>query len=428
MSDAIEDRIASFKPNAASTLLLWLIAAFFVLFVIWASFTQLDRSVRGQGRVVPSSRLQVVSNLEGGIISEILVRSGQDVRAGAPLVRLDPTLSTAELGSSSTASAALAAKVARLEGEVAGREPVYAPTGTSEIAIERSLHSARMAELASLVAGAQARITQAERALAETRAVYAARVSARNAAASERDMIRPLVERGIEPRLSLIQSENAATVTANEASAASSSIARAVGALAEARAALNQAGQDWRARAATELAATQAEFATRARQVPALSSRVDRTVIRAPVGGRVNRVLVTTVGGSVSPGQTLVELVPSREQLEIEALINPKDIGLVRLNQKAKVDITAYEAAIYGSLDGLVTSISPDAVTEERTGESHYLVRIRTTKNALVDKNGTALAIGPGMVATVSLLGDKRSVMSYILTPITRLSETAFRE
>jgi membrane fusion protein, adhesin transport system len=424
----IEDRIRKFEPRTASNMLLWGILAFILLFILWASLTQIDRTVRGDGRVVPSSRLQVISNLEGGIVADILVQSGQDVAAGAPLIRLDGTLSTAEFGSSNAATSALAVKIARLRAEVAGRTPVYPPSDDGLVAIESALHDARMAELASLAAGARARITQAERALTEAQANYAARASAQRSAAAERDMIRPLVERGIEPQIALIQSQNAAIVTANEATAANAAIARARASLAEAQAGLNQASQDWRARAATELATAQAEISTRARTLPALSNRVDRTVIRAPIGGRVNRVLVTTVGGSVSPGQPLVELVPSREALQVEALVSPKDIGSVRIGQRARVDITAYDPAVYGSLEGQVVTISPDAVLNERTGETHYLVRVRTSKSALADKNGGRLAIGPGMIATVNLLGDKRSVMSYILTPITRLSETAFRE
>jgi membrane fusion protein, adhesin transport system len=428
MSEPIEDRLRHFEPRVASNLLLWGILAFILLFILWASLTQIDRTVRGQGKVVPSSRLQVISNLEGGIIADILVQSGQDVPAGAPLIRLDGTLSTAEFGSSNAASSALAVKIARLRAEVAGQTPSYPASDDGLVAIESALHTARMAELASLSAGARARITQAERALAEAQANYGARASAQRSTAAERDMIRPLVERGIEPQIALVQSQNAATIAANEASAASAAIARARATLTEAQAGLTQASQDWRARAATELATAQAELAARSRTLPALSSRVDRTVIRAPVGGRVNRVLVTTVGGSVSPGQPLVELVPSREALQIEALISPKDIGTVRLGQRAKVDITAYDPAVYGSLEGQVVTISPDAVLNERTGETHYVVRVRTGKAALTDRNGKRLPIGSGMVATVNLLGDKRSVMSYILTPITRLSETAFRE
>jgi membrane fusion protein, adhesin transport system len=428
MSEGIEDRLRRFEPRTASNLLLWGIFAFVLLFIIWASLTKIDRTVRGEGRVVSSSRLQVISNLEGGIVADILVQSGQDVAAGAPLIRLDGTLSTAEFGSSNAATSALAVKIARLRAEVAGRTPSYPPSDDGLVAIESALHDARMAELASLAAGARARITQAERALAEAQANYGARASAQRSAAAERDMIRPLVERGIEPQIALVQSQNAATITANEANAASAAIARARATLAEAQAGLNQGTQDWRARAATELATAQAELSARAQTLPALSNRVDRTVIRAPVGGRVNRVLVTTVGGSVSPGQPLVELVPSREALQVEALVSPKDIGSVRIGQRAKVDITAYDPAVYGSLEGQVVTISPDAVLNERTGETHYLVRVRTGRAALIDRSGARLAIGSGMVATVNLLGDKRSVMSYILTPITRLSETAFRE
>jgi membrane fusion protein, adhesin transport system len=139
-------------------------------------------------------------------------------------------------------------------------------------------------------------------------------------------------------------------------------------------------------------------------------------------------VLVTTIGGSVSPGQPLVELVPAREQLQVEARIRQQDIGSVRINQRANVDITAYDPAIYGSLAGKVTGISPDAVIDERTGESFYVVRVLTGKSALIDKRGKPLPIGAGMVATVNLLGDKRSVLSYILTPITRVTDAAFRE
>lgn len=141
-----------------------------------------------------------------------------------------------------------------------------------------------------------------------------------------------------------------------------------------------------------------------------------------------NRVFATTIGGSVRPGDPLLEMVPGHDNLLIEILVDAKDIASVRLDQRAKIDITAYDSAIYGSMDGRVIAISPDAVVNERTGESHYLVRVRTTANAIMDRNGRRLLIGPGMGAEVKLLGDKRTVLAYILTPLTRLRETAFRE
>jgi adhesin transport system membrane fusion protein len=425
----IEHRLDRLRPASASNLLLWAILAFIAVFVLWAAFTEIDRTVRGEGRVVPSSRLQVISNLEGGLIAQILVRGGMEVKAGQALLKLDPTQTRAELGSNSAATAALSAKIARLEAELDGREPVY-PAGAdaAQVRIERALHDARMAELASLLAGAGARQAQASRAVLESQSMLAARQSAREAAASELEMIRPLVERGIEPRLALVQAQNAARISASEALAQTEALGRARAAASEAAAEANRVRQEWRARAATELAGVQAELAARTPSTPALADRVLRTTVRAPVAGRINRVLVTTIGGSVAPGQPLVELVPLRDQLQIEARIRPQDIGSVHINQRAKVDVTAYDSAIYGSLEGKVASISPDAVIEERTGESFYLVRVVTSAAALTDKSGRKLPIGSGMVASVSLLGDKRSVLSYILTPITRVTDEAFRE
>lgn len=425
----IEQRLDRLRPASASNLLLWAILAFLAVFVLWAAFTEIDRTVRGDGRVVPSSRLQIISNLEGGLIAQILVRGGMDVKAGQILLKLDPTQTRAELGSNSAATAALSAKIARLEAELDGREPVYPATAdVTQVRIERALHDARMAELSSLLAGAGARQAQAGRAVMEAQSMLAARQSAREAAASELDMIRPLVERGIEPRLALVQAQNAARISASEAMAQTEALGRARAAASEAAAEANRVRQEWRARAATELAGVQAELAARKPSNPALADRVLRTTVRAPVAGRINRVLVTTIGGSVAPGQPLVELVPLRDQLQIEARIRPQDIGSVHINQRARVDVTAYDSAIYGSLEGRVASISPDAVIDERTGESFYLVRVLTRDTALTDRGGKKLPIGPGMVASVSLLGDKRSVLSYILGPITRVTDEAFRE
>ncbi|WP_114953952.1 HlyD family type I secretion periplasmic adaptor subunit [Sphingosinicella terrae] len=428
----IEDLTDRIRPRAASTVLLWVITGFILLFFIWAYFAELERTVRGMGRVIPSSQLQIVSNLEGGIVENILVRQGQQVRAGDPLIRLDPTQSGAEFGSGEATLAALSAKIARLSAEIQGREPVYPaasnPAVAEQIRIEQALHASRMADLASMTAAAQARLTQAERAVAEAQATYQARIAAREARQSEADILRPLVERGIEPRLSLAQAESAAAVATSEAEAAAASIARTTAGVAEARSTLAQLRQEWRAQAANELATAQAELAARRRTLPALADRVDRTVVRAPLAGLVNRVLVTTRGGTVGPGAPLVEIVPSEESLLVEARITPQDIAFVSLGQPARVAITAYDRAIYGVLEGNVVAMSPDAVTEERTGETYYVVRVRTAANAIRDTRGNPMPIGPGMVAEVDLLGDPRTVLQYILSPITRLSETALRE
>lgn len=420
------------KPRVPASIILWIIASFFLIFLIWAALTQLDRTVHGFGKVIPSSQLQVISNLEGGVVESILVRTGQEVKRGAALVRLSPVQPGAELESNRASSDALQFKAIRLDAEVTGRAPVFPqtrnPLMASQVLIEQSLYRSRMAELASLNNVASARVQQAQRAIVEASAAQDARISARDTARADLDLIRPLVQEGIEPRRSLLQAQNSFAMASSEAAGAAAALGRARSALAEAQASAQQQKRDWTARAADELAAARADMSVRQAGMPAYEYKLTRTVLRAPVDGRINRVFVTTVGGSVKPGDPLVELVPGRDSLLIEAAVAAKDIASVRLGQKAKVNISAYESAIYGSMEGNVVSISPDAVVNERTGESHYLVRVRTKTDAITDDAGRRLAIGPGMGADVSLLGDKRSVLAYILTPLTRLGETAFRE
>ena len=429
----IEAMVERVKPRQASTMLLWVIVGFFVLFVIWASWATLDRTIRGSGRVIASSSLQTVSNLEGGVVKQILVRTGQMVRKGQPIVLLDPTATGSELGSGEAQTDALRVKIARLKAEVLGQEPVY-PAATSpdvaeQIEIERALHSARMQELAGLSGAAVARGAQAQRSVAEARSAYAARTSASTARRQEYEAIAPLVEKGIEPRMSLTQAESAATVARNEAAQASETIARAQAGVAEARASLAQARQDWRARAATELATAQGEMFARMSTIPALAARLDRTTVRAPLAGRVNRVLVTTVGAAVGPGAPIAEISPSQDTLLIEARVRPQDIATVKIGQRAKVNVTAYDSSIFGGMEGKVESLSPDAIVDEKAQDSFYIVRVRTNDNGLRDRRtGRLLPIGTGMTAEVNLLGDPRTVMQYILTPITRLKETAFSE
>jgi adhesin transport system membrane fusion protein len=407
----IENFTDRLKPRQASTILLYVVVGFIVVFITWAAFAEIERTVRAMGRVIPS-------NLEGGIVRDILVRQGQQVRAGDPLIRLDPTQTGAEFGSGEATASALMVKIARLTAEIEGRTPAYPnatnPVIADQVRIEQALHASRMADLSSMTAALQARVTEAG-------ANYRARVSARNARQQELRVIRPLVERGIEPRLSLSQAEAAAAVASSEAAAAAAAVAQA-------RSALNQQRQEWRAQAANELATAQAELAARQRALPALASRLERTVVRAPVAGQVNRVLVNTRGGSVAAGAPLVELVPSEDTLLVEAQVRPEDIAFVRLNQRAQVAITAYDRSVYGTLEGRLVNISPDAVVDPEAKQTYYIVRVRTSANALRDPRGNVMPIGAGMVAEVNLLGDTRTVLQYILSPITRLGESAFRE
>ncbi|MGX7893850.1 HlyD family type I secretion periplasmic adaptor subunit [Tsuneonella sp. HG222] len=428
LEDMVVDRV---EPRKVANLLLWLILGFFVLFVLWASLSEIDRSVHAQGRIVPDSRLQVISNLEGGIVQQILVQAGDKVVAGQPLVRLDKTQRQADFGSNAVTAASLQAKIARLQAQITGRAPSYpstaAPGMAEAVAIERALYASQVAELSSLEQAGQARILQSNRAVSEAEANYrSAQEQARNYE-QQANMMRPLVERGIEPRATLMTLESQTSVARSQAQAAQSTISRMHAQVAEATSSLAQARQDWRSRSAAELSEAQTRLAALRSTLPALQDRVDRSVVTAPVAGEINRVLVSTVGGSIAAGQPLVELVPSGETLMIEGRLNPKDIGFVRLGQKARISITAYDSGVYGQLDGTVVSISPDATVDEQSGDSFYTVQVRSN-GSLKNADGTPLQLGPGMTADISLLGDKRSVLSYILTPFTRLQERALRE
>ena len=428
----LERASGKIDPSRASNILLGGIVAFIAIFFIWAALTELDRTVYSRGVVVPTAQLQRVSNLEGGIVERILVREGEMVEQGEPLMTLDRTLSEANLDSGEVTFEALQYKVDRLEAEVAGRTPRFVPPANpqlaDQVAVEQSLYLSRQSDQAAELAGARDRITQAQRSVAEAEANRAAAVSSRDAAREQLDLLRPLVDNGVEPRASLIQAQRNYDVAQSQAASASASLSRAQAAVSEANAALAQIRQRRRAEAASELAAARAELAAQRSALPAAQDRLSRTTIRSPLAGRVNRVLVNTVGGSIQPGQPLAEIVPSDGNLVVQARVSPSDIAFVFPGQDALIKITAYDYAVYGGLEGKVENISPDAIVDERTGESFYTVRVRANERGLRAQNGTLMPITPGMVADVNLTGDKRSVLDYILTPLTRVRNDAFRE
>lgn len=413
------------EPARVSRWLLWSVAALTLMLALWAALAEVDEVAAAPGRVVPARQLQVVSNLEGGVVAEILVRPGARVAAGQPLLRLDRTQFGADYGRTSSSRDALAARVARLDAEAAGRTPVFGAGPAT--ATEAALFNARRGELSSALAAESARLTQAERALGEAQADAAARRETEALAAEELAMVAPLVDKGIEPRASLIRAESARRAARSAAAGAGLAVARARAAVTEARESARGVAGRFRSHAVAELAQTRAELAVQAATLPAAADRLDRTVVRAPVAGIVQRVLAATSGGSVRPGEPLVEIVPAGDALVVEVDVKPSDIAFVHTGQRATVKLTAYDYSVYGSLVGTVERISPDAVVDERSGQSHYVARVRTS-GALHGHDGRVLPVGAGMIAEVDLLGRRRTVLSYLLNPVTKLSDSAFRE
>lgn len=413
-------------------ILLWSIASFTAAIIGWAGIAQVNETATAHGRVIPQRQLQVIGNLEGGVVAAILVKPGEHVAAGTPLVRLDSAIAAADFGRSSAAANALAARILRLEAEIAG-SVLHVPAAVADaapgaVAAEHSLWLARRSDRATMIAGGNARLDGSLRALAEAEATAAAAAEARDQAAREAAMLAPLVDKGIEPRMTLERARSALVQTSANAGGAAHAVARSRATVAEARAAIAGVIDRSRVETGNDLALARAELAGQSAGLPALQRRVERTTVRSPIAGTVQRVLVTTIGGSVAPGAPLVEVVPADGTLVVEARVRPRDIGFIRLGQPAAVKLTAYDSSIYGKLEGQVTQISPDAVTDDRGGESWYQVRIETPARSLKSPDGTRLPIGPGMVADIDLLGPRRTILSYLLSPVTKLSGTAFRE
>jgi membrane fusion protein, adhesin transport system len=410
----IMDRI---KPSVAANILLVAIVGFVLLFALWAAFAELDQVTRGTGRVIPSKQLQVVQNLEGGIVRDIAVSVGQSVKQGDVLLRMDSTQLGADFAKGQAGYNALVAKITRLQAESSFGAPRFpsalAQAAPDIVSAELTLFSARQSELGANLSVAQSHLQQAQ---------VQAQAAAQGAhmAAQEVTMIAPLVEKGIEPRIELIRAQGRAQETASQTQAANSAVRQATSEVQAVR-------ERHRSRAVEELAAAKAELSGQGRALPALQDRVTRTDVKAPISGTVNRVLIATVGGVVRPGEPLVEIVPKDDSLVVEAQIKPSDVAFLSPGQKAMVKITAFNYSTYGGLEGVLEYISPDAVKEDRTGETHYLVRVRTKSSVLQTKQGPR-PITAGMVAEVDVMNGKRSVLDYILSPVKNVSNRALQE
>lgn len=429
MLDVLEQRV---KPQLMARMALIVIALFAVIFFVWAALAKVDEVSRGVGKVIPSRQLQIVQNLEGGIVKEVLVKQGDRVTAGQVLLRLDQTQFEAQFLQGQEGYNALVAKITRLQGEVDGVAPrfpaKFMQNAGGLVQSELALYSARQAELLANLNVAQAKLAQAQRLVAESDINATTARQNQSVAEQEVAMLRPLVEKGIEPQIEMLRAQGRAMQATGETNAAQVASQRARSQVAEAQAEIRSVTQQFRSKAFTDLAAAKAELAGSGRQLPALEDRVTRTDVRAPIAGTVSRVLINTIGGVVRPGEPLVEIVPRDDTLVVEARISPKDIAFITTGQRATVKLTAYNSAIYGSLKGRIEYISPDAIPDEKSPETHYIIRVRTDTDRLETEAGQKLPISPGMVANVDVLGRPRSILSYLLTPINRVSESAMRE
>lgn len=369
----VDEVMRHYSPRGGR-LIIWCVVLFFASVLIWTSTAEIDEVTRGEGRVIPSRQVQVVQNLEGGIIAEILVSEGDIVEQGQVLIRLDSTQFASALREGEAHCMEHRAKVARLEAE-ASQKPFVAPKDVLDrfpefVRREFELYKARKKQFERQQASLQ----------------------------KELDMMRPLVDQGAVSEIEVLRLDRQ----------------------------LNDLRDEYCTGARQELNDLLAEISRLQESNQGLRDKLARTEITSPLKGIVKQVMVNTVGGVIKPGMDVLEIVPLNDSLLIEAQIAPANIGFIHPGQEVTVKITAYDFSIYGGLDGRIENISADAITDE-DGRDFYKITVRTDSNQF-GSDDDPLPIIPGMSASVDILTGKKSILHYLLKPVFRAREKAFRE
>lgn len=398
-----------------------------VLLIVWAAWAEVDEVTRGDARVIPSRQLQVVQSLDGGVVAEILVAEGQTVEEGQLLLRIDETRATSGVRESAAQGFALRARTARLSALAEGK-PFLPPKAEGDeerriLTEERSLYESRLSELANEVSIVRQQIIQRQQELSEAQARRSAGQRGLELSQRELTQTKPLLASGAVSEVEVLRLERDVSRSRGEVEQATAMISRAQAAIGESQRRVQEAELGFRAETRRELAETVGKLNALTQGAVALTDRVQKALVKSPVRGRVQRLLANTVGGVVQPGKDIVEIVPADDALVLEARVAPKDIAFIRPKQAASVKFTAYDYALYGSLEATVENISPDTVIDER-GNAYYLVRVRTK----VPDLGEKLPIIPGMTAEVDVLTGRKSVLSYLLKPVLRVQSKALRE
>lgn len=409
---------------------IWLTLILFGCAIWWAAISEVEESTRGMGKVIPSSQIQIVQNLEGGILAETYVNIGDIVQKGQLLMRLDEKRFSAPYQEYRLKYLALTAKAARLIAETEGVEMVLAKEIEEEnpaiAAREWQLYNSRKEELNTTIEILEEKAKQRRQDIAELEEKRTELTRTYQLLRREIDLTEPLVGEGAVSEVELLRLQREASSMLGDIAATKLAIPRLRSQLQEALKEIKEEQLQFSNQAKKELNELQSELDAISATSVALADRLDRTAIRSPVYGTIKQVLVNTVGGVIQPGMDLIEIVPLEDTLLVEAQIKPSDIAFLRPDQQAMVKFTAYDFTIYGGLDAQLEHISADSITDEK-GNSFYQVRVRTNQNYLQGKE-EKMPIIPGMVATVDILTGKKTILSYILKPVLRAKQTALRE
>jgi adhesin transport system membrane fusion protein len=428
---------AELRTPQTSKLILYSTLALLVVGLIWAYFASLDEVKRGNGKVIPSRQIQTVQSLEGGIVTEILVREGMSVKQDQSLVRIDDTNFASQYGEVRERRGSTAARVTRLEAQATVAPKLeFAEALIHEnpraVETEQAVFEAQLRKLAQDIEVIEKQATQKRQELAEFTASETKLTQTQLLMQREVALTRKLYEQRVVPEIEMLRLERQATDLRGQIEIVKASINKSQASVQEAQARITHARTAFRAQAEDDLAKSRADLAVLDENIKAAQDKVRRTDLRSPVTGIVNKLNVTTVGAVVAPGGAVMEIVPLDDTLLVEGRIRPQDIAFIHADQDAVVKLSAYESSIYGSLKGKVERISADTIIDDKgdkndRGETYYRVIVRTEKNHLGTEE-KPLPVIPGMVTTVEVLTGKKTVLEYLLKPARTLRDEALRE
>ena len=415
-------------PGRFAHILLITVVAFFVFFFYWANGAERDQVTRGEGRIIPSSQIQIVQHLEGGIVSDIRVAEGDIVEKDQVIVRMENTFAETEARETRLKQYKLLGVLARLQAEFDGTIVINFPDEVAAnapevVQDERQLFGVRQSQLEQQIEILRDQAAQKRLELNESTGRLAELERARELKQEEHDLVAPLVEQNVIPRLDLIRIRQEIQEFATQIAGIKITNPRIESSVREAERRIEEKRSSFRAEVQQKLGETRAELSGVVEKLRAEADRVTRTDIRSPVRGTVNKLLVNTIGGVVQPGQDLVEIVPLEDKLLVEAQIRPSDRAELHPGLEAIVKVTAYDFEIHGYLKASLIDISADTIKDEQ-GESFFRIRLRTERSDL----GADKPIVPGMTATVDILTGKLTVLDYIMKPILKARQTALTE
>jgi len=455
----VEDRDLAYVDDVNAALLLktpkhtqrllYLIVALIVSAIVWAGYAELDEVTVGEGKVIPSRQLQIIQNLEGGILSEIFVREGDAVEVGQSLLRIDDTRFRSELRESEQGQANLQGQIARYRAELQSvlinspstqeqgalssieQQPLALPDTFLQsypniVARQNAALSARLNNLQSKLNVIERQLSQKAQEKEEVKSKVDHLAESFQLVNEELLLTTPMVADGVVSRVELIKLQRQVNEMKSELASNRFLLPKVEFAIQELRSKHREAALKFKADTRDALNELEGQYSQVSEANINLQDRVDRTIVTSPVRGKVKQINITTVGGVIQPGMDIVEIVPVEDNLLIEAQILPKDIAFLRPGLTAVVKFTAYDFSTYGGLKGTLEHISADTIQDEE-GNSFYLVRIRTTQSFLGDEHAP-LPIIPGMLAQVDLITGKKSVLDYLLKPILRVKQEALRE